>query len=184
MSLRNYFESVITEKYGEGARYMGANEVGLSDGTIVKLPRRLRPLAVELEREKVFGQDAYRNQVVCGLYVLNILNGSTEDLSSFVGRHEGKSTRELFEKIDDVLDVRKAISTKLMSLCTKKLRKYPATIEKSIEDVVEKADEEGLLELLKGIKKLKQRPNVSVGLRIESESPASLYIVGREMILK
>jgi len=184
MSLRNYFESIIDEKYGKGARYIGANEVSLLDGTTVKLSRRLRPLGVELEREKAFGPDAYRTQAVYGLYVLEILNGSREDLSSFIKRYEGKSTRELFERFDDILDVRKVISTKLTSLCTKKLRKYPTTIEKSIEDVVRKADEEELLELLDGIETLKQRPDVSVRLRIESEFPTALYVVGREMVLK
>ena len=184
MSVENYLNSLLSKRYGEGARYVEKGRVLLPDGSLQEIPLDLRKLAVEVEEERRFGPDRFRNRALRNLFILFKLEGSRISWEKFINSYGNLPTAKLYEEFHELSSIKERLVTRLELLCTEKLKNYPIDLGKAIESVVEKSYEnERLEELLHGIEKLEKRPNRSLEVEILEDSPSELYLIEETLVL-
>jgi hypothetical protein len=189
MSVENYLNSLLKERYGEGARYK-RGKVLLPDGSVHDIPTGLRKLAIEVEEERRFGFERFRDRALKNLFVLLRLEGVKISWRDFIGLYGNLPTAKLYEDFQELVNIKEHLKTKLEYLCMKKLKDYYVNLGKYIESVVEKSYEKNRLkELLREINKLEKQPDRSIGVEFLSDSPSELYfselsLAGERLVLR
>jgi hypothetical protein len=185
MSVENYLNSLLKEKYGEGSRYIEGGKVLLPNGSLCDLPIDLRKLAIEVEEERRFGPDRFKDRALKNLFVLLRLEGARISWKNFLDIYGNLPPAKIYEDFHDLLYLKDYLTTRLELLCTVKLKNYPTNLGKDIESVVEKSYENGRLkELLNEVEKLEKRPNRSIEAKILNNFPSELYLEEERLVLK
>ena len=105
MSVENYLNSLLRKKYGEGANYGGKGKVLLPDGNVCDIPTELRKLAIEVEEERRYGHERFKERALRNLFVLLKLEGAKIIWKNFIdlyGNLPPAKIYENFQKYDNI----------------------------------------------------------------------------------
>jgi hypothetical protein len=135
-TVKNYFESIIKNRYGTGAIYKNGR-ICYPDGTQEDLPPDLTLLAREMEMEETFGLERVKKILLEKVYLIKWLSGNRQTFPTFIKQYENKPIGEILNECSELPKFSKIVAGKIAQLLTYKLKSaFPEKIEMFLEEKI------------------------------------------------